>query len=502
MRRHVSRLLTWALVFGSAVFFISPASAAACTGTTGSSGSYTLMKFTAAQSGCTWSIPAGVSSVDLLIVGGGGGAGFGGLGGGGGAGAVLTSINAFNVIPGDVITMTVGNGGTAGFQGDATSSWYNGGSGIASSVTIGGSQYIATGGGGGGGNGGSGAIGYGAAGGSGGGGTIGNSGGLTNGNTYAAFNNYGNNGVAGSGSAGGGGGGSSAAGSGSTGGAGRTLWGISFAGGGGGWPSGSGATSYGAGSATSGQVTADHGVAGTNGTGSGGGGGSAGGSGLIVFRYLVDAVAPTLSSATIPSSGTSLVLTFSESISATTAPTTAFTVTTNGAIDTVTSLSVSGVQITLNLQIQVTSALTVLLSYADPTAGDDLNAVQDLGYNDAASFTNQSVVNNSTTKTPSVLTLALSGDGRTAIFRNASTITLTSNAAGKVRFTIAGKAIPGCQSILTSPISSSFQAVCNWKPSMRGQITVTAAITQSSNLFTVPAPVTVAAYVNTRGGNR
>lgn len=485
----------------SSAFVISPATAAACTGTTGTSGSYTLMQFTAAQTGCTWSIPAGVSSVDVLIVGGGGGAGFGGLGGGGGAGAVLTSINPFSVTPGDVITLTVGGGGTAGFQGDATTSWYNGGNGGVSSVTIAASQYIATGGGGGGGNGAVGAVATGASGGSGGGGTSGYSGGGTNGNTYSGFNNYGNSGATGVGGAGGGGG-ASAAGSGKVGGDGRTLWGLSFAGGGGGWPSGAGATTYGGGSATAGQVTADHGNAGTNGTGGGGGGGSAGGSGLIVFRYLIDAIAPTLSSAAVPSSGNSAVLTFSESISATTAPTSAFTVTINGAVDTITSLSVSGTQITLNLQIQVTSALTVLVSYVDPTAGNDASAVQDLGLNDAASFSNQSVTNNSTTKTSVTFTLTLSGDGKSATYRTPSTVTLLGNAAGKARFMIAGKAIPGCQSALTTQVGNNYQAICNWRPSNRGTIIVKVVLTPSSALFTGATSANLSALVGSRAGNR
>ena len=67
------------------------ASAAVCTTPTQSSltdtgVTYTVQTFTNVESNCTYTIPAGVISVDLLIVGGGGGAGFGNCGGGGGAG--------------------------------------------------------------------------------------------------------------------------------------------------------------------------------------------------------------------------------------------------------------------------------------------------------------------------------------------------------------------------------------------------------------------------------
>jgi len=462
------------------------------------------MKFTAAQTACTWSIPAGVSSVDVLVVGGGGGAGFGNNGGGGGAGGVLYSNTPLSVVPGDVVTLTVGNYGAGGYN-DNSGSWNFGWVGETSSVTINSNTYRAPGGGGGGGNNRT----TGSSGGSGGGGALSNSGGSSVRYSYSGFTDAG---FAGGlyNSTGAGGGGAGGAGTNATGGTGITLWGLSFGGGGGGWSSGTGATAFGGGSAGGGYASgsgigtsaSNHGTPGTDGTGGGGGGGEHGGTGLVVFRYLIDIAAPTLSSAAVPSTGTSVVLTFSESISATTAPVSAFTVTANGTIDTVTSLSVSGVQITLNLQVLVTSALTVLVSYTDPTAGNDANAVQDLGLNDAATFTNQAVTNNSTSKTPGVITLVLSGDGRTAVYRAASTITMTSNSPGKARFTIAGKAIPGCQSVLTSPVSSSFQAVCTWKPGMRNQIIVTAVITPSSNLYSAPAPASIVALVSDRSGKR
>ncbi len=455
------------------------------------------MKFTTAQSGCTWTIPAGVALVDVLIVGAGGGAGFGGLGGGGGGGGVLYSNSAVGVVPGDTLTMTIGSGGTGGYGGASSANWNNGSSGGSTSLAINGNTYIATGGGGGGGNGAVGAVATGGDGGSGGGGTSNNNGGSSVRNSYAGFTDigYASTKYNGNGAGGGGAGGTNTN---SNGGPGMTMWGLSFAGGGGGWSGGS--ATEGGGSSGTGTAAGDHGSAGT--MGGGGGGGSNGGAGLIVFRYLVDSVAPTLSSAAVPSSGNSVVLTFSESISATTAPTSAFTVTINGEVDTITSLSVSGTQITLNLQIQVTSALTVLVSYVDPTAGNDASAVQDLGLNDAASFSNQSVTNNSTTKTSVTFTLTLSGDGKSATYRSPSTVTLLGNAAGKARFMIAGKAIPGCQSALTTQVGNNYQAICNWRPSNRGTIIVKVVLTPSSALFTGATSANLSALVGSRAGNR
>ena len=61
---------------------------------------------------------------------------------------------------------------------------------------------------------------------------------------------------------------------------------------------------------------------------------------------------------------------------------------------------------------------TVTLSYTDPTTGNDANAVQDVAGNDAASFTNKMVANNSTQipPTPAAPTsLTATANGRTQI---------------------------------------------------------------------------------------
>ncbi len=81
-----------------------------CTGTSSySENSYTVVAFTVVQSNCSWTIPAGVTSIDYLVVAGGGGAGAR-HGGGGGAGGLLTSTN-YAVTPGVTASITVGTGG-------------------------------------------------------------------------------------------------------------------------------------------------------------------------------------------------------------------------------------------------------------------------------------------------------------------------------------------------------------------------------------------------------
>lgn len=122
----------------STVTWTSPS--VACSATYSVTGSNTVAKFLNTGT-CTWTVPAGVTSVEYLVVGGGGG----GASGGGGAGGFLTNVGsaAMTVTPGAHLNVTVGAGGAAG-TGNSTAS--NGGDSSFNGIT-------ALGGGGGGGGG-------------------------------------------------------------------------------------------------------------------------------------------------------------------------------------------------------------------------------------------------------------------------------------------------------------------------------------------------------------
>ena len=122
------------------------------------------------------------------------------------------------------------------------------------------------------------------------------------------------------------------------------------------------------------------------------------GNGYIRITYTPDTTAPTYSSSAVSSNGTQVVLTYNEALSATTAATSAFTVTAGGVSKTISSVTVSGSTVILNLSSAIRASQIVTFTYSDPTAGDDANAIQDLVGNDAASLTSQSVTNNSTVK--------------------------------------------------------------------------------------------------------
>ena len=236
----------------------------------------------------TFVVPAGVTSVNYLVVaGGGGGGGNGSSCGGGGGGGVLSG--TLSVTAGNSMPVTVGAGGSGVFGANTSGS-----NSVFGSVT-------AIGGGTGGGV--SGSSLNGTSGGSGGGGSSGGTGGGTGG---AGTGGQGNNGGAGTGSpnyGGGGGGGAGAVGSaGSASIAGNGGTGISSSisgssvfygggGGGGGQTSGTAGTG-GSGGGGNGSIT-DSGSIGTANTGGGGGGcgyngsakdSGAGGSGIVIVQ--------------------------------------------------------------------------------------------------------------------------------------------------------------------------------------------------------------------------
>ncbi|WP_374468925.1 SwmB domain-containing protein [Phenylobacterium sp.] len=108
-----------------------------------------------------------------------------------------------------------------------------------------------------------------------------------------------------------------------------------------------------------------------------------------------DSSPPTLSAATV--NGAALVLTWSESLAVAGPPAAgAFTVMVAGSAMAVTGVTVNGAArtVTLTLATPVAQGQAVTLAYADPTGGNDANAVQDIAGNDAASFGATAVTNN------------------------------------------------------------------------------------------------------------
>lgn len=82
------------------------------------------------------------------------------------------------------------------------------------------------------------------------------------------------------------------------------------------------------------------------------------------------------------------------------------------------------------------------------------------------------------------------------------TITVTSSAAGKVRFFLGGKRIAGCLAKSTSGSYPTHTATCTWKPPVTGRQILTAQITPTDNTFSAATSVSTEVRVLKRAISR
>ncbi|MYE33768.1 MAG: hypothetical protein F4X23_02825, partial [Gemmatimonadales bacterium] len=152
--------------------------------------------------------------------------------------------------------------------------------------------------------------------------------------------------------------------------------------------------------------------------------------------HKVDGVRPALSTgSTVTPDGAEIRLVFSETLSAATAPASEFTVTVAGSRATLSGApAVSEATVTLTPATAVTSDQTVTVAYADPSPGDDANAVQDLAGNDVATFAAQSVINLVLSTDARLSALSLSGVTLTPSF-HADSLNYTGSAPHSVAMT-------------------------------------------------------------------
>lgn len=83
-----------------------------------------------------------------------------------------------------------------------------------------------------------------------------------------------------------------------------------------------------------------------------------------------------------------------------------------------------------------------------------------------------------------------------------SSITITSNLAGVVRFFVGGKRISTCKDRATSGTYPNFTVSCSWKPPVSGKQLLTALLTPTSNYFTAVTSSTATAWVLKRSTTR
>jgi hypothetical protein len=466
-----------------------------------------VVKFTAASTTISWTVPIGVTAVNVLVVGGGGGGGSRAAGGGGSGGFAETT--NYLVTAGNIHAITVGAGGA----GAASSSAANGSAGFASSFLRsaagltanggeGGFDHLSTGRGGASGS----ATGTGA--------VSSNAGGAQKGNGTCAFN-----------WCGGGGGGAGAVGAnavatGGVGGNGRlssiTGTPITYGGGGGGGsgsnsntptPGGAGGSGGGGAGTTSTQTSCvpENGVNGSANLGGGGGGagycinpntqgaGGSGGSGIVIVQYALDTTPPTFTSSSsfsaaenIATSATAATIRVSESA----------TVTISSGADAA------------RFNISRSETNTAIIKF---NSSPDFEVPSDNGGNNVYDLTltatdtagNPGTQSITITVTDVVDTSAfslfqLAGGATVAAYRTAIVITATVNVASKITFRVNGKVLPGCKNRTAAVSGPDYTATCSWRPSNRGSVPLTALATPTgAGISSSTAP-----QLNIRVGNR
>lgn len=212
----------------------------------------------------------------------------------------------------------------------------------------------------------------------------------------------------------------------------------------------------------------------------------------------VDGISPASPTLQTTSNGASIDIIYGETLSAAAPATSTFVVSVKGVTNTVTAVSISTntVRITLNFSVIVGDTVTV--AYTDPSAANNLNAIQDEAGNDAPSFSATSVTNLSAVTTNSSLTIALNPASSTAIYRAITTIRATVSTPGRVDFFHEGKIIVNCRNVLTSGNIAN----CSWKPSKHAYVNLTARLKPSGSGFLNASSDSLRLFVIRRSSSR
>ena len=157
-----------------------------------------------------------------------------------------------------------------------------------------------------------------------------------------------------------------------------------------------------------------------------------------VTNNTLDTIPPVFANAAV--NGSTLVLNYTEAntLDATNKPLPAAFTVSGGHNVTGVALNAVSHTVTLTLGTAVANGETVTVSYTDPTAGNDVNAIQDAAGNDAATITTQPVTNNTPdTTAPVFASAAVSGNTLVLTYTEANTLDAM-NFPGANTFTISG----------------------------------------------------------------
>lgn len=212
----------------------------------------------------------------------------------------------------------------------------------------------------------------------------------------------------------------------------------------------------------------------------------------------VDGTAPSSPTIQTSNDGTSITLTYGETLSASAPATSRFAIQVNGVSNTVTSVSISSQSIQLEVTFAIVASAAVTVAYTDPSGANDLNAIQDEAGNDAPSFSAASATNNSTATSNTTATISLNPASSTAVYRETTSIRVSTNTAGRVDFYMAGKIIANCRNLATS----TNIATCSWRPAVHSYVNLTARFRPTAAGYSTTSTSALRIYVTKRSGTR
>lgn len=196
----------------------------------------------------------------------------------------------------------------------------------------------------------------------------------------------------------------------------------------------------------------------------------------VLATIRVDNTVPTVSSIAVNSSGTSILLSASETITNSAQIYSYYSVSDSGSAISVTSTSFSGSVATLNLSRSIPMGATVYFSY-NMGAGAAGGRWVDQAGNEMSSITNRTITNNSASPIAVTLTVA------DPLTKGASTtMTASVSVAGRVTFSISGKRIPGCLNKLASG-TTPITVTCTFKPALTALQTIRATLVPSLGAY-------------------
>jgi uncharacterized repeat protein (TIGR02059 family) len=196
----------------------------------------------------------------------------------------------------------------------------------------------------------------------------------------------------------------------------------------------------------------------------------------VTNNSTADQSVPTFVSAATSANGSTITLTYSESLSATTASASAFAVVVGGSSRSVSSAVVSGSTVVLTLASAIGSGQSVTVAYTDPSGSNDANAVQDSAGNDAASLSATSVTNNADSVSPSFVSAATNSEGDQVTLTFGEALSSTTAAAGAFSVVVNGTAVTP-----SSVTVSGSTVVLAVSPAIQRGDTVTFAYTDPTN---------------------